>query len=201
MGICTKRWCRPTLQLFQKSTSANRIKSELISLFLSRCERHCRQHSESLYKNRGVFLQDVRADGSESPYQFMGVLQIRLDVPRQRSLVLSSWPAETVLDSYRLSKLWYKKHQKKIKNLPTFGSNINLQSIFLYETGYRSVNKDLETQVAVVTRNEELQEALETEYQRLFSRAKPVNRRSFRDNDRIVPAWVCATVVLFRYFF
>lgn len=67
--------------------------------------------------------------------------------------------------------------------------------------GYRSVNRDLETQVAIVTKNEKLQAALQEEQERLFMYAKLVTKRTFCQEDRITPAWVRTTVVLFRYFF
>jgi len=69
------------------------------------------------------------------------------------------------------------------------------------DLGYRSVNKDLETQIAVMTRNEKLQDALHEEQARLFSCAKPVTRKTFSQQDRIPPAWVCAVVLFFRYYF
>jgi len=69
------------------------------------------------------------------------------------------------------------------------------------DLGYRSVNKDLETQIAIMTRNEKLQDALHEEQARLFSYAKPVTRKTFSQQDRIPPAWVCAIVLFFRYYF
>ena len=67
--------------------------------------------------------------------------------------------------------------------------------------GYRSVKKDLETQIALVTRNRKLQNELQKEHERLFSCAKPVTNRTFFEQDRIPPAWVCAAVLIFRYYF
>lgn len=67
--------------------------------------------------------------------------------------------------------------------------------------GYRSVNRDLETQIAVITKNEKLQNALHEEQERLFSCAKPVTIKTFSQQDRIPPAWVCAIVLFFRCYF
>lgn len=61
--------------------------------------------------------------------------------------------------------------------------------------------RDLETQIAVVTKNEKLQNSLQREYERLFQLATPVNSKSFRQDDRIPPAWVRAVVLLCRYYF
>lgn len=63
------------------------------------------------------------------------------------------------------------------------------------------MNRDLETQIAIVTKNEKLQMALQEEQERLFRCAKLVTKRTFSQEDRIPPAWIRTTVVLFRYFF
>lgn len=67
--------------------------------------------------------------------------------------------------------------------------------------GYRSVERDLETQIALVTKNEELQDSLQKEYERLFNCATPVTRRTFLQSERVPPAWVRVAVFLFRYYF
>lgn len=67
--------------------------------------------------------------------------------------------------------------------------------------GYRSVNRDLETQIAIVTKNKKLQDALYEEQAQLFSCAKPATRKTFLQQDRVPPAWVCAVVLFFRYYF
>lgn len=71
----------------------------------------------------------------------------------------------------------------------------------MFLIGYRSVNKDLETQIVVITKNEKLQDALHEEQARLFSCAKPITRKTFLQKDRVPPAWVCAVVLFFRYYF
>lgn len=67
--------------------------------------------------------------------------------------------------------------------------------------GYRSVKRDLETQIAVVTKNAKLQSALEEEYERIHRNSKAVTRNWLFQRDRIAPAWVCTAVLLFRYYF
>ncbi|XP_046433803.1 CDP-diacylglycerol--glycerol-3-phosphate 3-phosphatidyltransferase, mitochondrial [Neodiprion fabricii] len=94
--------------------------------------------------------------------------------------------------TYHAKGLWYSLPGEQKPCLTLIGSP---------NFGYRSVRKDLETQVALITRNEDLQTALEAEHTRLFSRAKPVDGRTFKARDRVVPTWVVAMVVLFRYFF
>lgn len=94
--------------------------------------------------------------------------------------------------TYHAKGLWYNLPGQSKPSLTLIGSP---------NFGYRSVKRDLETQVAIVTRNEKLQDALEEEHKRLFSCANPVSRRTFQQHDRIPPAWVCAAVLFFRYYF
>ncbi|XP_064644012.1 CDP-diacylglycerol--glycerol-3-phosphate 3-phosphatidyltransferase, mitochondrial-like isoform X2 [Lineus longissimus] len=56
--------------------------------------------------------------------------------------------------------------------------------------GYRSVNRDLEAQIAVVTRNKELQEQLHEEKERLYKRSTKADDRLFARIDRQIPLWV-----------
>ncbi|XP_011695409.1 PREDICTED: CDP-diacylglycerol--glycerol-3-phosphate 3-phosphatidyltransferase, mitochondrial isoform X2 [Wasmannia auropunctata] len=94
--------------------------------------------------------------------------------------------------TYHAKGLWYISPGQRKPSLTLIGSP---------NFGYRSVNRDLETQIAVVTKNEKLQDALHEEQTRLFSCAKPVTRKTFSQQDRIPPAWVCAVVLFFRYYF
>ena len=73
------------------------------------------------------------------------------------------------------------------------------QIFFLYI--YRSVEKDLEAQFTIVTRNETLQKALHEESERLFEHSKAVkDSKSIGGGERI-PLWVNCVVDLFRKFF
>ncbi|XP_033214352.1 CDP-diacylglycerol--glycerol-3-phosphate 3-phosphatidyltransferase, mitochondrial isoform X2 [Belonocnema kinseyi] len=94
--------------------------------------------------------------------------------------------------TYHAKGLWYTLPNQQKPSLTLIGSP---------NFGYRSVERDLETQIAVVTKNEKLQTSLQAEYERLFKRATPVNSTSFRQEDRIPPVWVRAVVLLFRYYF
>ncbi|XP_076171608.1 phosphatidylglycerophosphate synthase 1 isoform X2 [Ptiloglossa arizonensis] len=94
--------------------------------------------------------------------------------------------------TYHAKGLWYSLPGQEKPCLTLIGSP---------NFGYRSVRKDLETQIAVMTKNQKLQNELQKEHERLFSYAKPVTKRTFLEQERIPPAWVCATVVLFRYYF
>jgi len=56
--------------------------------------------------------------------------------------------------------------------------------------GFRSVSRDLEAQLAVVTENETLRQQLDDERKRLYSRTSTVSEQTFMDDDHIVPNWV-----------
>lgn len=61
--------------------------------------------------------------------------------------------------------------------------------------GERSVKKDLETQLAIVTENEELRSKLHDECKHLYELGSPA------DVNREIPKWVYAMVYLFKGFF
>jgi len=67
--------------------------------------------------------------------------------------------------------------------------------------GYRSVYKDLETQVTILTNNRGLQEQLGEEQSMLYKQGKEVNNNTYQQEDRRVPVWVNAAVGLARKFF
>jgi len=67
--------------------------------------------------------------------------------------------------------------------------------------GYRSVEKDLEAQVTILTRNKKLQSALHHEQSRLFDRSHLVTKETFSRKDRIAPLWVKAITGMARKFF
>ena len=56
--------------------------------------------------------------------------------------------------------------------------------------GFRSVSRDLEAQIAVVTENEALRRRLDEERKNLYTRACSVNEQTFHDEDHLVPNWV-----------
>ncbi|KOC69434.1 CDP-diacylglycerol--glycerol-3-phosphate 3-phosphatidyltransferase, mitochondrial [Habropoda laboriosa] len=94
--------------------------------------------------------------------------------------------------TYHAKGLWYSLPDQEKPCLTLIGSP---------NFGYRSVKKDLETQIAIVTKNKNLQNELQKEHERLFSCAKRVTKNTFFEQDRIPPTWVCAAVALFRYYF
>lgn len=77
----------------------------------------------------------------------------------------------------------------KLPNLTLIGSS---------NFGERSVNRDLETQVCLVTTNNGLSQRLQNEADRLFALSKTAEREIV---VRPVPRWVQAVVKIFRNFF
>ncbi|XP_053715425.1 CDP-diacylglycerol--glycerol-3-phosphate 3-phosphatidyltransferase, mitochondrial [Synchiropus splendidus] len=67
--------------------------------------------------------------------------------------------------------------------------------------GYRSVHRDLEAQVAIVTENEELQSQLQEEQQMLYQRSSEVSSATFEQPDRYVKLWVKLVTPLIKNFF
>jgi len=65
----------------------------------------------------------------------------------------------------------------------------------------RSVEKDLETQIVVVTSNEELRDRLQRERDDLFKHGTLVNAQTWGEPGRAVPWWVSRVVGIARNFF
>uniref|UniRef100_A0A3B4F480 CDP-diacylglycerol--glycerol-3-phosphate 3-phosphatidyltransferase n=1 Tax=Pundamilia nyererei TaxID=303518 RepID=A0A3B4F480_9CICH len=66
--------------------------------------------------------------------------------------------------------------------------------------GYRSVHRDLEAQIAIVTENEELQSQLQ-EQEMLYRRSTEVSTSTFERPDRHVKLWVKLVTPLIKNFF
>lgn len=59
----------------------------------------------------------------------------------------------------------------------------------------RSVKKDLETQIAIVTENQELKKSMHEECRKLYTLGLPATE------TRVIPKWVYAMVFFFRAYF
>nr|CAD7416590.1 unnamed protein product [Timema poppensis] len=69
------------------------------------------------------------------------------------------------------------------------------------EAGARSVSRDLETQVAILTSNPKLQQDFANERDQLFSRGTLFTQNIISKPERIVPFWVHGVARLFRNYF
>lgn len=67
--------------------------------------------------------------------------------------------------------------------------------------GYRSVHRDLEAQIAIVTENEELQTQLQQEQEVLYQSSTQVSNSTFNQPDRHVKLWVKLVTPLIKNFF
>ncbi|EDW24955.1 GL23108 [Drosophila persimilis] len=91
--------------------------------------------------------------------------------------------------TYHAKGLWYYLPEARLPNLTLIGSS---------NFGERSVNRDLETQVCLVTTNTDLSQRLQAEADRLYDLSQTAEREIVR---RAVPRWVQAVVRIFRNFF
>lgn len=92
--------------------------------------------------------------------------------------------------TYHAKGLWY--HQSSDKSLPC------MTVIGSSNYGERSVNRDLESQVCLVTTNHALQTSLKAEYDHLLKYASTAESQLV---SRLVPNWVKTVVFLFKKFF
>ncbi|XP_028845236.1 CDP-diacylglycerol--glycerol-3-phosphate 3-phosphatidyltransferase, mitochondrial isoform X2 [Denticeps clupeoides] len=67
--------------------------------------------------------------------------------------------------------------------------------------GYRSVHRDLEAQIAIVTENEDLQAQLHQEQEMLYKRSTEVSTSTFDRPERYVKLWVKLVTPLIKNFF
>jgi len=83
--------------------------------------------------------------------------------------------------TFHAKGLWYYMPGESLPSLTLIGSP---------NFGFRSVSRDLEAQLAVVTENRALRLRLDEERRNLYSRASRVDRQTFSDDDHAVPNWV-----------
>lgn len=67
--------------------------------------------------------------------------------------------------------------------------------------GYRSVHRDLEAQIAIVTENQDLQAQLQEEQEMLYQRSTEVSSSTFLQPNRHVKLWVKLITPLIKNFF
>jgi CDP-diacylglycerol--glycerol-3-phosphate 3-phosphatidyltransferase len=67
--------------------------------------------------------------------------------------------------------------------------------------GARSIQRDLEAQLAILTNNEELRSKFHQERMRLFQYGTKVSSETFKQSSRFPPLWGPLFMKLFRNFF
>lgn len=109
---------------------------------------------------------------------FKLILKHKLDHITVHEYACSGW-------TFHVKGLWYYLGNKQFPNLTLIGSP---------NFGHRSVYRDLEAQIAIVTKNQDLSEALHEEKSRLYRKAKCISKETFELTERKTPFWVyCVT--------
>jgi len=109
------------------------------------------------------------------------ILKHKLDHITVHEYACSGW-------TFHVKGLWYYLGNKQLPNLTLIGSP---------NFGHRSVYRDLEAQIALVTKNQDLSEALHEEKSRLYYKAKCVSKETFELTERKTPFWVyCVTRII-----
>lgn len=91
--------------------------------------------------------------------------------------------------TYHAKGLWYHHNRSDLPCMTIIGSS---------NYGERSVNRDLEAQICLVTTNKSLQKSLKAEYDHLLSYASTAEDQL---TTRLIPTWVKTVVFLFKKFF
>jgi len=95
--------------------------------------------------------------------------------------------------TYHAKGLWYTLPGQHLPILTFIGSP---------NFGCRSVSRDLETQIAIVTKNPQLRQSLLEERERLYASSTPFNNETLSKPDRKhTPLWVHVIMRLFRSLF
>lgn len=93
--------------------------------------------------------------------------------------------------TFHAKGLWYYFPSESWPSLTLIGSP---------NFGHRSVYRDLEAQVAIVTNNQSLREALHEEKSHLYNSAECVTSETFMLPERKVPVWVYCVTRLIKNF-
>ncbi|UJR15015.1 hypothetical protein I4U23_001992 [Adineta vaga] len=94
--------------------------------------------------------------------------------------------------TYHAKGLWLYEKGKEYPVLTCIGSP---------NFGARSIQRDLEAQLAILTNNESLRMKLHRERQRLFQYGTSVTGETFKQSSRIAPLWGPLFMKIFRNFF
>jgi len=92
-------------------------------------------------------------------------------------------------------------HAKGLWYYPPGNSYPTLTMVGSPNFGYRSVNKDLETQLTIVTNNTDLQKGLHDEDKNLLGSCNVVTEEEYLKQDRLIPHWVKLFVKAARHYF
>nr|XP_033816075.1 CDP-diacylglycerol--glycerol-3-phosphate 3-phosphatidyltransferase, mitochondrial isoform X2 [Geotrypetes seraphini] len=207
-------WIYPLLQMKPFGIEIDELVTETL---LTEAERGSTLHLSTGYFN---LTQTYRALllGTRASYQIL------LASPEVNGFfgakgVAGAIPAAYVHIAHQFhNEVYWKGQQKRICLQEYYRSNwtFHAKGLWFYQTGsslpsltligspnfgYRSVHRDLEAQIAVVTTNGDLQEQLNQERNQLFSRSNVVSSSTFKQPDRFVKLWVKLLTPLIKNFF
>uniref|UniRef100_H2YAD9 CDP-diacylglycerol--glycerol-3-phosphate 3-phosphatidyltransferase n=1 Tax=Ciona savignyi TaxID=51511 RepID=H2YAD9_CIOSA len=94
--------------------------------------------------------------------------------------------------TYHAKGLWFYDKKKELPSLTMIGSS---------NYGYRSVNRDFEAQITLVTSNSALMRQLHQERINLFKYAKPVTQSTFAKPKYAVKRWVSIATTIIKHYF
>ncbi|KAL7635170.1 UNVERIFIED_CONTAM: hypothetical protein RMT77_014156 [Armadillidium vulgare] len=94
--------------------------------------------------------------------------------------------------TFHAKGLWYFPERESTPSATLIGSP---------NFGFRSVYKDLETQLLLSTRSESLRYKLYQEQDRLYKDATRVKTSTFQEEDRIIPLWVKIVTYFMKFYF
>nr|CAG4637887.1 EOG090X08SX [Chydorus sphaericus] len=175
-------------------------------------------------KNSNLFLQKANgflgargmAGGIPAGYTLLAYQFYRRLMDRAHGARIRLWEYQRQHWTFHAKGLWISFNNANdprpcftLIGSPNFGNSPNLyycpdqkvlKNIFLL-IGYRSVYKDLESQLAIVTVNSSLRDQLQKEREDLYRPSKLVDGSTFEQPDRKIPLWVRFIIKVFRRLF
>ncbi|CRK91812.1 CLUMA_CG005437, isoform A [Clunio marinus] len=211
-NISNDTWIFPTLEMGQLGIHHDSVVMEKI---LNVSEKGSTINMASGYFNLTEKLKDFIVKKCHADFNII------MAHPNANGFKGSSWPSSGIPDAYtliakkffnlikeneqenRISLFEYERsfwtyHAKGIWYYPVDSSLPCMTVVGSSNYGERSLNRDLESQICLVTTNKELQLSLKNEYDHLKAYASPAE---FNLLQRIVPNWVKCVVLLFKNFF
>ncbi|CAG9864968.1 unnamed protein product [Phyllotreta striolata] len=183
-----------TSKLIAEAPSGSHLKIStgyfnLTTDYMNTLIQHCRATCD-------ILMAHPKANG------FLGARGLAGGIPYAYSLIARNFK-EMCKNNNQLERIYLLEYYKEgwtyhAKGLWYYPPTANVPCLTLIGSpnfGERSVKRDLETQVAIVTDNPELRKSLDNECRRLYDTSEVA------DIDRKVPVWVNAFVVFFRSYF
>ncbi|XP_042214342.1 CDP-diacylglycerol--glycerol-3-phosphate 3-phosphatidyltransferase, mitochondrial-like isoform X1 [Homarus americanus] len=189
-----------TKKLLTTAESNSRI--QLASGYFNLTEEYMQCVLQQSQANYGILMAHPRANGFLGARGFAGAIPAaytqlaKLFFERlQRggaSNRISMFEYQRPRWTFHAKGLWYYQPGHSLPSLTMIGSP---------NFGWRSVNRDLETQVIVATRNTDLQVELHHEQERLYTSSTEVTGQTFTERERLVPYWVRLVMPIIKVFF